>query len=187
MNMNDLATLPLPLTPIEREQLVDYEATIKRGLNTFYEVGNAFVAINQRKLYRVESRTFEEYCREKWGISRPRAYQLMEAAETRENLSTVVDILPENERQIRELKGLEPDQQRQVWQKAVETAPNGKVTAQHIKDVRQVEIPMPAPKDPPKAAPVTPVSVFVPQEQPRPTYGPCAKCGNRLTGFGTNW
>jgi surface antigen len=28
--------------------------------------------------------------------------------------------------------GLEPSQQREVWQEAVETAPNGKLTAAHV-------------------------------------------------------
>lgn len=162
--LQDYATLSLPLTPIEKEQLEDYEATITRGLNTFYEVGAALVAIKTQKLYRAEYRTFEEYCTEKWHIGHSRAYQLIEAAAIKENLSTMVDILPENERQVRELKGLEPDQQRQVWAKAVDTAPNGKITAQHIKDVRQAEIPMPEPA--PKMAITTnhPISVFIPPD-----------------------
>lgn len=187
--VQDYATLPLPLTPVEKEQLVDYETTIERGLTTFYEVGNAFVAIKQRKLYRAEYRTFEEYCREKWKISQQHAHRMIDAAAVVDNLksSPIGELLPENENQARALTGLEPDQQRQVWAKAVDTAPNGKVTAQHIKDVRQQEIPMPEPEPSPVAAPVKQVSVFVPQEQPRPKYGPCAKCGKQLTGPGTFW
>lgn len=164
--LQDYATLPLPLTPVEKEALADYEVTITRGLNTFYEVGAALMAIKTQKLYRAEYRTFEEYCAEKWHIGHSRAYQLIEAAAIKENLSTTVDILPENERQMRELKGLEPDQQRQVWAKAVDTAPKGKITAQHIKDVRQQEIPMPEP-EPPKMMITTnhPISVFIPPKE----------------------
>lgn len=160
--LTDYATLPLPLTPVEKEQLSDYEATITRGLNTFYQVGTALVEIKQRKLYRSQYRTFEEYCKDRWQMDRSYAYRVIEASEVRSNLSPIGNKLPETESQARELKGLEPDQQRQVWQKAVETAPNGKVTAQHIKDVRQQEIPMPAPKETPQAAPVHQVSVFIP-------------------------
>ena len=36
------------------------------------------------------------------------------------------------ESQARPLSKLEPEQQRQAWQKAVETAPEGKVTAAHV-------------------------------------------------------
>ncbi len=37
-----------------------------------------------------------------------------------------------NEGQARPLMGLEPSQQREVWQEAVETAQNGKLTAAHV-------------------------------------------------------
>jgi hypothetical protein len=37
--------------------------------------------------------------------------------------------LPASERQARPLASLEPEQQREVWQEAVETAPEGKVVS----------------------------------------------------------
>lgn len=83
--------------------------------------------IRDNRLYREIYGTFEEYCKEKWNISRPRAYQLIKGAEVQENLSTIVDI--KNEAQTRPLTKLPPDEQREVYQKAVETAPEGKVTA----------------------------------------------------------
>jgi hypothetical protein len=182
--LQDYATLPLPLTSVEKDALADYEATIAHGLMTFYEVGAALIAIKTQKLYRANYRTFEEYCAEKWHIGHSSAYRMIEAAEIRDNLSPIGDKLPENESQARALNGLEPDQQRQVWAKAVDTAPGGKVTAQHIKEVRQQEIPMPAPEPQPVAAPVHQVSVFVPDEQPRPISTPkdravCLVCGQR--------
>jgi site-specific DNA-methyltransferase (adenine-specific) len=67
-------------------------------------------------------------------MSRPRAYQLIEAATVATNLSTMVDI-PTTERQARPLTVLDPEQQREAWQRAVETAPNGKVTAAHVQKV----------------------------------------------------
>ncbi len=180
--VQDYATLPFPLTPVEAEDLHDYEATIQRGLNSFYDVAAAFVHIKQRKLYRAEYRTFEEYCREKWHVDRSYADRMIEAAEVRENLVPIGTVLPEKESHARALMGLTPEQQRQVWPKAVETAPNGKVTAQHIKDVRQVELSMPEPTAAPVAAPVKQMSVSVPQEQPRPTSllkdkAVCLVCG----------
>lgn len=164
-SLHDYATLPLPLTSVEREQLAEYETTIARGLNTFYDVGAALMAIKRQKLYRAAHRTFEEYCAQTWNIGHSSAYRMIEAAEVKENLSPIGDKFPDNESQARALTGLAPDQQRQVWAKAVETAPNGKVTAQHIKEVRQVEIPIPEPEPEPvpMAAPVKQISVFVPQ------------------------
>lgn len=48
--------------------------------------------------------TFEAYCRERWGFSRQRAHQIVEAAKVAEVLSTIVNTrLPTNEAQAREL------------------------------------------------------------------------------------
>ncbi|NJL33925.1 MAG: hypothetical protein HC893_08770 [Chloroflexaceae bacterium] len=48
------------------------EQIIERGLKTFFEVGAALVRVRDLKLYRVEHRTFEAYCQERWGIERRR-------------------------------------------------------------------------------------------------------------------
>ena len=79
--------------------LAECEAVIERGLQTFVEVGNALLTIRDGRLYRAIAGTFEDYCRERWNMSRPRAYQLIDAAMTVNNLSTTVDILPTSERQ----------------------------------------------------------------------------------------
>lgn len=50
------------------------------------------------------------------------------------NLSGIPDT-PKSVSQLRPLTTLEPDQQREAWQRAVETAPNGKVTAAHVESV----------------------------------------------------
>jgi len=55
----------------------------------------------------------------------------MESVTVKNNLSTPVDIQI-TEYQIRPLSKLEPAQQREAWQKAVATAPEGKVTAAHV-------------------------------------------------------
>jgi len=56
--------------------------------------------------------TFERYCKERWDMSRPRAYQLIDAVMIKDNLSTMVDI---PERQLRPLARLEPQQQVKAW------------------------------------------------------------------------
>ncbi len=68
--------------------------------------------------------TFEDYCRERWGMERRHAYRLIDAAGVVSNLCPTGHILPTTERQARELTALEPEQQREVWTRAVETAPN---------------------------------------------------------------
>lgn len=124
------------LTVDERDDLIEHEEIIEQGLQTFVDVGTALLAIRDGKLYRETHATFEEYCRGRWEMVASRARQLIAAAETVENLKTVTTVtLPESERQARPLSKLEPEQQREAWAKAVDTAPNGKVTAAHVQRV----------------------------------------------------
>lgn len=85
--------------------------------------------MRDKRLYRVTYGTFEDYCEQRWGMKRQRAYQLMEAAQVNGNLSKIFDTLPENDAQARELAPLAPDEQRLVWDVVQQTAPGGKVTA----------------------------------------------------------
>jgi hypothetical protein len=84
----------------ERRRLVELEAVIERGVKTFVEVGEALMEIRDGRLYRETHSSFESYLRERWNISRPRGYQLIDAAK----LSTTVDTPPGNEWQARELR-----------------------------------------------------------------------------------
>jgi len=92
--------------------------------------------IRDNRYYRETHGTFEEYCKEKWGFERNYANKLIRASEVKDNLGTVV---PKNisERALRPLTKLPPKEQKEVFQEAVETAPNGKVTAKHIEKTIQ--------------------------------------------------
>lgn len=60
-------------------------------------------------------------------------YYQLEAAKIGRNLCTIVqktESIPEG--QLRPLARLEPEKQKEAWQMAVDTAPNGKVTADHV-------------------------------------------------------
>lgn len=64
-------------------------------------------------------------------------YRLLDAGLIRRNISPMgenfnIEAIPE--RQLRPLKALPPEAQRVVYQQAIETAPNGKVTAAHVQD-----------------------------------------------------
>ncbi|MCK6629606.1 MAG: hypothetical protein L6R45_31065 [Anaerolineae bacterium] len=131
------------LTTSEATRLAELETVIERGLQTFIEVGSALMEIRNSRLYRQTHATFEEYCQDRWDLRKSRTYQLMDAAEVVENLksSTIVELsggaipLPINEAQARPLARLGVDMQRQVWQKAVETAPQGRITARHVETI----------------------------------------------------
>jgi len=154
----------MPLSVGERQEFEQHERTITGGLQTFYDVGRALVEIRNKRLYREKHTTFEAYCREIWGFSRPHAYRLIDAAEVAANISPNGDTLPENEAQVRALKAAPGEKQKEVWAKAQATAPDGKVTAAHITDVIQTEIPMPPEPEPVPQPRPQQISVFVPVE-----------------------
>ncbi len=100
------------------DEVTEYEMLelkIEAGLKTFYEVGDALLAIRDGKLYREEYGTFEDYCQQKWQIPRRQAYRLMESAEVvhrieNENVSHGTQTpLPANERQARALTSFDPE------------------------------------------------------------------------------
>lgn len=125
------------LTISEQEQLSRLEETVAQGLKTFVDVGVALMVIRDSKLYRQDHETFEDYCRVRWSMGKSRVYQMIDAAMVVDNLqkSTIGGQIPDSERQARPLAQLEPEQQVEVWAKAVDTAPNGKVTAAHVQKV----------------------------------------------------
>lgn len=126
---------PVVLTDVEVSELGKHETVIERGLKTFVDVGNALLAIRDGRLYRADFGTFEEYCKERWGIERRRAYQLMDAASTVNNVKNFSHEPPRTESHAAPLAQIEPEKQPEVWQQIVDTAPNGKVTGKHARTV----------------------------------------------------
>lgn len=120
--------------PLVSSRLAECEYIIERGLNTFVEVGAALLEIRDNRLYKDGYSTFEDYCRERWGMVRRQADRLIQAAEVTENLRPM-GLIPTSERQTRPLVGLPPEQQFQVWQQVVDTAPNGKITGEFVQEV----------------------------------------------------
>lgn len=127
----------LALTITEQNKLAECEAVIERGLKTFIDVGNALLEIRDSRLYRGEFGTFDDYCRDRWGFSKPRATQLIQAAQVIDTLQNGNNCyqIPVNEAQARPLTSLPPDEQIRVWQQAVDTAPITGITAAHVQNV----------------------------------------------------
>ncbi|WP_223278514.1 hypothetical protein [Nostoc sp. 'Peltigera membranacea cyanobiont' 232] len=104
----------------------------------FFEAGKALTELRDRRLYRSTHKTFEDYCRDRFAHSRQQSNYLIAAAGVYENLTTKgSQILPTSERQVRSMTKLEPQEQQEVWLRAVELA-GGKVpTGRIVKDVVQ--------------------------------------------------
>lgn len=131
---------PLNITPLpggEASRFGELEDIITAGLNTFQNVGDALWEIRERKLYRCVYKTFQEYCRFRWGFSRQYAYRLMDAGQVVREMSTRGDkVLPTTERQARELKTVPASSRETVLIKANFKAKGGKATAKAIKTAK---------------------------------------------------
>ena len=118
----------------ERQELKECEKIIRRGWDTFLDVGKALAKIQRDRLYRADFKTFELYCTDKWQYKKSQAYRLIGAAEVVEHLSPIGDKLPLNESQVRPLLGLEPEQQIEAWKAALEKSGKGTVTAKIVRE-----------------------------------------------------
>jgi hypothetical protein len=113
------------------KRLLELEAVIASGQQTFVEVGNALAEIRDARLYRLEHGTFEAYCKAKWGWTASRARQICIASEV---VQTVTAGNALNERQARELSKVPEGHRAEVLQAVVET---GAITARRIGQVAQ--------------------------------------------------
>jgi hypothetical protein len=130
----------------DEQDRLKLEREIERA---FYKAGCALKELRDRRLYRSTHKTFQEYCQDRFGFTRRRSDYLISAAEVVDNLSgepeaklkrePMVLILPTSERQCRPLTKLEPEQQREIWHKAVETSkgkvPSGKVVSALVAEI----------------------------------------------------
>lgn len=118
------------ITIAESKRLIELEALIAKGKQTFVEVGLALTQIRDCRLYRSDFDTFEAYCKKRWGFSRQYAHQIISGVAAVKalppNLSTMVD----TERQARALSKVPPAKRAEVLEKA---AASGSVTAKSIK------------------------------------------------------
>ena len=84
------ALATITVTAVEVRELTDQEQSLRLQLErrverAFLEAGQALMELRDRRLYRSTHRTFEEYCRERFGYSRDAAYLKISATAVYEN------------------------------------------------------------------------------------------------------
>ena len=148
--------LTTQLTEIEKAEFETLEGIIGRSVKSFVDVGNALLTIRDRGLFREGHKTFNDYCKAKWGMSKTHANRLITGSQVVENLTPrgvtmpLCEIQPINEYQVRPLVVLDPGQQCEVWEEAVRTADGKVVTYKQVKAL-VAELVAPPPPAPPKA------------------------------------
>ena len=135
----------LTLSASESKQLEADKTTVRKGMATFVEVGKALMRIRDAKLYRVTHKTFAKFCEAEFQLEPRRAYQLIESAGAAENVQNFTQNSPPetptpNESQARVLASVDPEQQPEVWEAVVNTAPINAagtpvITARHVQSV----------------------------------------------------
>jgi hypothetical protein len=76
----------IPLTVQERERLAELESVIESRLEAFLATGRALAEIRNKRLYRQDFATWEDYCTRKWGLGYSRANELIRSTEIAEGL-----------------------------------------------------------------------------------------------------
>lgn len=119
------------LTPSEKAELDQCEAAVVEHLRSFVIVGENLARIRDNRLHRETHSDFGAYCRERYGITRSRSYQLIDAYAVSgivKKVSTVVDTL--SERQLRPLAKLrdpsgciDAESVELVWSEVISEAP----------------------------------------------------------------
>jgi len=143
------AETPLPaagqetLDAAERRDLKRLEAQIERNRQAIVDWGNALREIRDRRLYRATHPTFDAYLLERWGFDRREASDRILAAETATTLSPISDRLklPLVESHLRELQGLEADDQKAIYEEAAHRAQKDHqpLTAKLIRQVKRAD------------------------------------------------
>jgi hypothetical protein len=113
----------LKLSQLEQE----INLGLHQGAEVVCRVGGALAQIRDRKLYRdCGYRSFEAYVKDKFSMTRARAYHLMSAAEVIADLQPHFEgkALPQNESVVRPLMGFAQEERVAIWKAVLEVYSN---------------------------------------------------------------
>jgi hypothetical protein len=148
------ATATKPKTPavkttpkpgVKVRTLAEIEKTIATGESSFVTVGEAVQEIHDRALFEktnTPDMTFDSYCATRWDWGKAHAYRLMNAAKI-SKIATGLGFTLKNERQARELDGLEdsPEYIEDILSSVKQR--DGKLTAAALRAERERVAPKP--------------------------------------------
>lgn len=123
------------LSPKEQAELDRCVETVRRGLRSYLEAGEALATIRDKQLYRTSYQTFEQFANGEFGLTSRRLSQLIESFEIVKNLKLISPNAPtpKVEAAVRPLAGLTPIDQVEAYLEAVEVADGEAPTPNAVK------------------------------------------------------
>lgn len=125
MNANLVELFPLTEQEIvDRDHHIQVVHNVIGGIHHLSKIGDASLKqLRDRRLYRATHKTWEVFVNETFGISGNYAHKQIVFGEILENLNVYHGThLPTNERQVRPLSKLSPDEQVTAWQNVIDSA-----------------------------------------------------------------
>jgi hypothetical protein len=117
------------LTNPEFKRLMELESVIGKGIEATVKTWIALEEIRDRRLYRQKYGTFDEYCQQKWKMTRQYASLLIKSAAVVKSLPKELSTMVDSPRQARALAVVPVAQRGPVL---IEAAKSGAVTAKAI-------------------------------------------------------
>ena len=133
--MNQISGVISPLSDEESSHLAQLEGVVQAGFSSMTETALALLKIKEKRLYRYQYGTYEQYARKRWGLSKAHANRLIQAGTVIKVLTPMGAILPANERQVRPLTKLNLESVPAVWSKVVEEADGSPITNELVEKV----------------------------------------------------
>lgn len=123
------------MSEAERDELYRLVAEVRRHQKDYRRVGEALYLIETKGLYRGFG-TFESFLRSCLEMESRYAFYLIQAYEVAVDLCTVVQELPENEAQCRELAVLKtPEARQKAWKAVLAFAGDQQKTAEMVREI----------------------------------------------------
>ena len=127
-----------PLSDEDREERDRLVIVVREGFDRAWIGSQALFEIRRRKLFRDTHTKFEDFCKEELDLSEARASQLISFATEIERLKDLVapDLLPSNERSVREIRRAKEVNRVRILERAAELSTTGKPNSASIAAAR---------------------------------------------------
>jgi hypothetical protein len=117
-----------------KDELVQLEAVIANGLQTYIDVGQAMLRIKEGKLYRLSHPSWADYLTQRWATSEQQGDRLIFAAQVAKQMIDAGRPAPARESHARPLAAIPEEHRVKVWDEVAQI-PAEELTAAQIEEI----------------------------------------------------